>query len=551
MIRRFFFLVASAGLLNLFLGMPSGFARDLTPTASDPRISVRLLETVRDPERPCRIAKDPRNDTLYYMTLGGSISRLRIEPGDNLSTRSLVADASSHGQTNTMGFAIGPDGTFYVVGNHTSSTNNAFTWAVVMRGTQQSGSEKRAWSVVAYTAAYARSKTAFDHVFNAVEVSPDGRTLYLNSGSRTDHGEIQAGNGAFPNLREESLTATIFRVPADGTNTFLPRDLDRLRAEGRIFCEGIRNTFDLRFSPSGELFGTENGPDRGMSDELNWLREGRHYGFPWRMGGTDNPQQYSDYDPAKDKLLDPLFTAVKAGYYSNDPTFPPAPARMMEPVQNLGPDADKFRDSFDGLVKDASDLGLPFATFTAHRSPLGIAFDEKRAMAAPYQGDAFVMGFSSGDATGDRFQGPFEDASSDLLHLHLKKVGENYEATVSKLVTGLNNPIDNEVIANRIFIICFGYEYSIWEVTMPAVNVIELSNPTWTPAGYSFTFNVNAAGVVRLEISTDLLEWKSVWSAALPAGSSYFIDGSASPISGSRYYRAVREPDVAMAPGTR
>jgi hypothetical protein len=30
----------------------------------------------------------------------------------------------------------------------------------------------------------------------------------------------------------------------------------------------------MAFDPAGNLFGTENGPDRDMSDELNWLRPG-------------------------------------------------------------------------------------------------------------------------------------------------------------------------------------------------------------------------------------------------------------------------------------
>ena len=75
-----------------------------------------------------------------------------------------------------------------------------------------------------------------------------------------------------------------------------------------------------------------------MAEELNWLRPGQHYGFPWRIGGTDNPQQFPNYDPSTDRLLDPRFVAVQNGYYHNDPTFPPPPANLAEPVINLGPD---------------------------------------------------------------------------------------------------------------------------------------------------------------------------------------------------------------------
>ncbi|MBL9171578.1 MAG: PQQ-dependent sugar dehydrogenase [Verrucomicrobiales bacterium] len=518
-------------------GLPTARGADARPQPRDPRIQIRRLTTVNDVAPPCRIAKDPRDQRLYYMTLGGSIYRLTVQPGEDQSLRTRIADSSHHAQTNTMGFDIGPDGTFYVVANQTQSTNSALTAAYVLRGEERPGTEGRLWSVVAHTEPYARSKTAFDHVFNAVEVSPDGATLYLNSGSRTDHGEIQSADGAFPGLREEPLNAAIFRVPARGNDILLPRDLNALKADGRIYCEGIRNTFDLRFSPSGELFGAENGPDRGMSDELNWLREGEHYGFPWRMGGADNPQQFPDYDPALDKLLDSRFTAVKGGYFNNDPTFPPAPDRMLEPIGNLGPDADKFRDPIDGLIKDASDLGMKLFTFTTHRSPLGLVFDEDRALAAPYRGCAFAMGFMGGDETGDRYPGPFQDASRDLLRLRLHKTADNYDAEVYKLVTGFVDPIDSEIIGNVLYVICYGGERAIWEITLPAADAVELTAPIWTPLGLAFTLNVGTQGLYALQVSSNLLDWTTLWTPTFPSGSSYFLDGSAATNAGARFYR--------------
>lgn len=514
------------------------FAAETFPVSRDPQVRIRLLTHVADPSRVCRISKDPRDNTLYYMTLGGFIYRLDVQPGENQSRSVKVAGPTDHGQTNTMGFDIGPDGTFYVVANQTSAVNDALTSARVLRGEPVPATGGRSWSTVAVTDEYARSKTAFDHVFNAVEVSPDGATLYLNSGSRTDHGEIQDAGGKFPGLREEALTSSIFRVPSSADNLRLPRDLVRLRAEGRIFCEGIRNTFDLRFSPRGELFGTENGPDRHMSEELNWLREGRHYGFPWRMGGADNPQQFPGYNPALDKLLDIRFTAVKGGYFYNDPTFPPAPVNLTEPIRNLGPDADKYRDPVDGEIKDASDLGVPMATFSAHRSPLGMVFDEDRAMAPPYQGDAFVMGFMDGDENGAAYAGPFKDASEDLLHVRLEKVGDSYEARVYKVVTGFNNPIDSEVIGNRIFVVSYGTPFSVWEITFPeATDKVRFSQPEWTEAGLVLELKVPGAGTYVLETSTNLVDWKPLWTRVLAEGSLVFLDGTASRSSGARYYR--------------
>jgi hypothetical protein len=98
------------------------------------------------------------------------------------------------------------------------------------------------------------------------------------------------------------------------------------------------------------------------------------------MGGADNPQQFPTYTTNTDKLLDSRYIAVQGGYYHNDPTFPPPPTNFAEPVINLGPDADSYRDPVDGSIKDASNLGQTLSTFTAHRSPLGLVFDRVGAM---------------------------------------------------------------------------------------------------------------------------------------------------------------------------
>src|SRR6185503_14347017 len=222
------------------------------------------------------------------------------------------------------------------------------------------------------------------------------------------------------------------------SNLLLPNDEGALRSAGYIFAEGTRNSFDLAFAPNGDLFATENGPDRDMSEELNWLRAGRHFGFPWRIGGTDNPQQYPNYDPHTDRLLDGRTGAVALGYYHNDPTFPAPPANMIEPIINLGPDADRFRDPADGSIKDASALGQTLSTFTAHRSPLGLVFDRAGAMAVPFQNHGFVLGFTPGDPTGNSVAGPFNDPSQDILDLNLTKLGNtNYQTTTTRIVGGL------------------------------------------------------------------------------------------------------------------
>jgi hypothetical protein len=345
------------------------------------------------------------------------------------------------------------------------------------------------------------------------------------------------------------LTSIILRLPTAAIDLVLPDDREELRGAGSLFAEGVRNTFDLAFSPDGDLFGPDNGPDRDMPDELNWLREGQHYGFPWRMGAEDNPQQFEDYAPATDLLLDARYTAVRNGHYHNDPGFPPAPPIVFaDPVINLGPDADRFRDPVAGAVLSASDLGLTLSTFTAHRSPLGIVFDTAGVLNAPYHRGGFVLSWTRGDPDGESRSGPFRDASEDLLHLDLAKLGTtNYQARVTRLVGGFRNPIDAEIVGNRIYVIEWSGNRGLWEIAFPADPVLRLESAPDLSLRFSLTGETNARYEIQtshdLETWSFLEEWTNVrgiieWEERPELGS-----------GGPRFYRAVRlESDPGFGP---
>ena len=401
------------------------------------------------------LGRDPTTDIRYALKTNGDIT---------LVPKGTVYTAADHGFSRPSALFIDDAGTFYVLKRIDLSSYNI---ATITKGEIDPSNGERTWFTLAETAPYERCDCIFNHEVNGLVVSPDNRSLFINSGSRTDHGEIQDGNRQFSDLRETALTAIVLRVPTDARDLVLPNDRDALRAEGFLYAEGLRNAYDLAFAPNGDLFATENGPDRDMAEELNWLREGHHYGFPWRMGLEDTPQQFPDYDPASDFLLPARFTAVREGYYHNDPTYPPPPRDFTDPVINLGPDADAYRDPADGQIKDASEEGVRFGTFTAHRSPLGLVFDADHALAEPFQGDGFVLSWTEGDPDGDDVAGPFNDPSEDLLHLDLVKVGDNYEARVTRIVGGFSNPIDAEIIGNRLYVIEWSGGRGLWEITLP------------------------------------------------------------------------------------
>ena len=358
--------------------------RALTPGAAAPvvlRSDLAIRKVLDTGGQGVRLAVDPVTQTLYDLDTQGNVSRVDL-PRTGAATRTVVYQASEVGTAErTRGLAFGPDGTLYVVSNRTLGP---MTQGLIRKGVRQA-SGARAWSMLASTVPYPKSQTAFDHSFNAIVVSPDGRYVYVNSGSRTDHGEIQAQGGRFPQLREVPLTAAIFRLPADAAGIVLPNDAAELHAKGYLFAAGLRNAFTLAFTPDGELFAGENGPEADYPEELNWVRAGHHYGFPWRFGRDDNPQQFPDYDPAADRRLPPGVAA--SGLYAQDPSFPAPPTAFTDPVANAGPAADQSIAA-DGRRQQASEAGTPLYTFTPHRVPVGLTFDTAGGLPPPYRGGA-------------------------------------------------------------------------------------------------------------------------------------------------------------------
>jgi glucose/arabinose dehydrogenase len=204
----------------------------------------------------------------------------------------------------------------------------------------------------------------------------------------------------------------------------------------------------------------DNGPDADYPEELNVIREGAHYGFPWRLSDSDNPQRRPDYDPASDKLLQPGFWAVQRGFYHNDPTFPSPPTGVtfVDPIRNVGPDADLFRDPSTGAERNASQLGTSTGTFTPHRVPIGLAFD-RGALCGDFSGGLFVLSFGADTAT------TLSDTGHDLSLI--KFVGAN-EVQSFQLVRGLGTPVDEVLVGNRLYVLQFDLvASSIWEITLP------------------------------------------------------------------------------------
>lgn len=88
---------------------------------------------------------------------------------------------------------------------------------------------------------------------------------------------VTVGRHADRSPATKSLEGTVVRLAADSKTP-------------EVFAEGLRNPFDLVIGPDGELFATDNdASDRRHGDEINHLRAGQHYGFPYADGEVSHP----------------------------------------------------------------------------------------------------------------------------------------------------------------------------------------------------------------------------------------------------------------------
>jgi hypothetical protein len=431
-------------------------ARVGEPLALRDDISIRkILETGGG---FVRLKRDPSTNTIYYMDGHTNIFRLDLQADPPAGVP--IYKAADLGLDDTFvasGMAFSSDGVMYVLGNIADETR---THMLIRKGTPNADGT-RTWATLASSEPYQKSNTQFDHVFNGIVVSPDNSYLIVNSGSRTDHGEVQAAKGVFPDTREVPLTASIFRIPTATNDQVLPNDNAKLQELGYVYARGTRNSYDPAFAANGDLFAADNGPDADYPDEFNWLQEGHHYGFPWRLATFDNPQRSPDYDPTKDHRLPPDFFAIQTGSYANDPTYPPPPegVTFTDPIANVGPDANIVIGD-DGREYRASDRGEATHSFTPHRSGLGLNFDTANALGSDLTGDALILSWGAAAGT-------ISDPGRDLVHIKLTKADGQYQAQMTQLVVGFDHPVDGALLGKKMYVLDYNNKGSIWEVTLP------------------------------------------------------------------------------------
>ncbi|WP_374243440.1 sorbosone dehydrogenase family protein [Zoogloea sp.] len=119
------------------------------------------------------------------------------------------------------------------------------------------------------------------HPLKQFVFGPDG-AIYANIGSTTDHCEDGPAGHPCPEAERPDAGAAIWRYK-----------LEDGRWTATVFARGLRNSMALAFGPDGSLWQAENSrdwlpgnrdSDTRPPDELNRIRPGQHYGWPYCTG---------------------------------------------------------------------------------------------------------------------------------------------------------------------------------------------------------------------------------------------------------------------------
>jgi hypothetical protein len=332
---------------------------------------------------PVRVALNPKTDRLLVLYLNGDLWEVDVDA----KTKRLYKAADAYMRKErapylqALGLHIDVQGRVYVVSNERRQDVKPWmSHVVVYRDAEEFLTFDHPWGI-----------GPFNHGACHLAEGPDGM-LYLGVGSRTDHGETGKDEHLDKN-GETELTAAMLR-------------LDPKAPKPEVYCRGLRNPYGFAWDDQGRLLAGEHGPDANHPEELNWLRRGKHYGFPYVFGNGEKPM-YPDATPSPEGL-----------------TFEP-------PIANLGPDA---------RPGDA-----PYYSFHPHSAPTGMLYYRDGALPERYKGSFFLTRFGN-------FLGK-EPVGFEVLNIRLEEKDGAVAARCETFYKTSRRPIDLCLRKGRLFVL--------------------------------------------------------------------------------------------------
>ena len=232
-------------------------------------------------EQPRVIVRAPNGDLFVAESRANRIRVLRDADGDG---KPEVNEVFATGLNRPFGIAFYPVGSepkYVYVGN----TDSVVRFPYKSGDTKASGAAE---TIVKDIPSGNESVGGGGHWTRDLEFSPDGGTLYVSVGSRSNVDDDKS----------ETRRANILAFDPDGKNE-------------RVFAYGIRNPVGLATHPkTGQLWTSVNERD-GLGDNLvpdyiTHVEEGGFYGWPWYyLGPNQDPRHEGKHPELKDKVIVP------------------------------------------------------------------------------------------------------------------------------------------------------------------------------------------------------------------------------------------------------
>ena len=288
-----------------------------------PGFTAEIIASGFDGPRVVRFA--PNGDLFLAESTGGRVRVLRFAPGQTAPVRDEVFAAGLDRPYGVAFYPPGPNPRYVYVATHGS----------VLRYPYQSGEFKPSGAAETI----ARLPAGAGHWTRDLAFSPDGATLYVAIGSRTN---VAEGQKPPPRAEAEALEKAEGLGASAEPGRALVAAFDPEGKNRRVFASGLRNCSGVTIRPgSDELWCAVNERDM-LGDNLppdyaTRVVPGAFYGWPWYyIGGHEDPRHKGERPDLADKTVTP-----------------------------------------DVLIQP-------------HSAPLGIAFYEGSQFPAEFRGDAFV-----------------------------------------------------------------------------------------------------------------------------------------------------------------
>ncbi len=426
--------MGSGWIIIATIGLISGVGEPPSTSAPLPQApeGVRILAVAAfEPkeQEPVRIAAHPVTGRLYVLGGGGDVTLLDVQSGKKqrvISGREYIEEPKREHvniplpidsmwvnspitlrATLCLGLTFDKENRLYVVANilipGKITINRVAIYRTAPVGDEGIPSRPALWTRFDYPYGVG----GFNHGACRIAQGPDG-LIYLGSGSRTDHGEA----GEAPNISRlgEGPHPDVPGGPGfaggDFTAAILRFDPAKDQQPPEVFSRGNRNPFGFDWDDQGRLIDAEHGPMADHPEELNYIQEGKHYGFPYVFGNNEKP----DYP---------------------DGPKPPDGLQFQTPIKNVGP---------AGLLGDH-----PMYSLAAHSAPGGMIFYRQGRLPKKYENSFFLCRF--GNLVN------YNRIGFDVLNIRLEEKDGQLIAHSERFLDRLGRPIDVCVSDGKLYVV--------------------------------------------------------------------------------------------------